>query len=206
MRPPPRPEARTWALTALVALASAGCASLPRGHVSVQPFRSDGCSLFPDGSFAEPGKWCDCCLRHDVAYWRGGSAVDRLAADRALRDCVRERTGDPVLAEAMFLGARAGGASVFPTWYRWGYGWPYGRGDRTLSAGEEAEADAELEAYRVRNPDLRCGPGGAPLSASPQRRHRAWPAGPGHAAREETPCVPQEEGPSVASRSSPSPW
>jgi hypothetical protein len=181
MRSRPSPAARSWALTALVAMELTGCASAQRGHVSVQPFQSDGCSLFPNGSSAEPGKWCDCCLRHDVAYWRGGSTADRLAADQTLRDCVRERTGDSVLAEAMYLGVRAGGTSVFPTGYRWGYGWPYGRGDRTLSAGEEAEADAELEAYRARNPDLRCGPGGVPLSASTQRAGRTWPAEPGHA-------------------------
>jgi hypothetical protein len=27
----------------------------------------------------------------------------------------------------MYAGVRAaGGSGVFPTWYRWGYGWPYG--------------------------------------------------------------------------------
>ena len=33
-------------------------------------FRSDGCSLFPDGRPEDPDLWCDCYLRPDLAYWQ----------------------------------------------------------------------------------------------------------------------------------------
>ncbi len=86
-------------------------------------FMSDGCSLFPDGDFKERAKWCDCCLAHDISYWRGGTKDDRKRADEKLRDCVFERTGNKALAKLMYDGVRAGGHPAFPTWYRWGYGW-----------------------------------------------------------------------------------
>jgi hypothetical protein len=140
----------------LASLALAGCATARPGHATLAPFRTDGCSLFPDGSIENPDQWCDCCLRHDLAYWQGGAAGDRLAADRDLRECVRERTGDPGLAGMVFAGVRAGGAAVFPTWFRWGYGWPYGRGNQPLTPDERAQADELRLAYLRRNPDLRC--------------------------------------------------
>lgn len=160
----PPARARTALAALAVAVALGGCAAAPRGRASLAPFHSDGCSLFPDGTPGEPGRWCDCCLRHDVAYWRGGTSAERLAADLALRSCVREHTNNAALAEAMYLGVRAGGASVFPTWYRWGYGWPYGRRDRPLSPAEQAAVDEELAAYRARNPELRCDDRGQPIA------------------------------------------
>ncbi|HBT84144.1 MAG TPA: hypothetical protein DEB35_12385, partial [Desulfuromonas sp.] len=84
-------------LTALV-LATAVPAVIA---AELAPFSSDGCSLFPDGTLAERTRWCDCCLTHDIAYWQGGSAAEREAADAALRACVREKTGDANLAETM---------------------------------------------------------------------------------------------------------
>ena len=95
---------------------------------NLRPFTSDGCSLFPDGTIKDRTKWCDCCLSHDMAYWQGGTAAERKKADEILRDCVFERTKDKGLAETMYLGVRAGGHPAFPAWYRWGYGWSYGRG------------------------------------------------------------------------------
>ena len=82
-------------------------------------FKSDGCSLFPDGSYYS------CCYVHDFAYWPGGAAEDRKDADRALRSCVREITGSGFLATIMYLGVRLGGGPGHDTTYRWGFGWPY---------------------------------------------------------------------------------
>lgn len=98
-----------------------GCARTVR----LKPFASDGCSLFPDGD-SRSGSWCACCVEHDFAYWKGGPDGERRAADSALGECILARTGDSTLARAVYLGTRAGGSSYFPTWYRWGYGWPYG--------------------------------------------------------------------------------
>ena len=38
----------------------------------IAPFTSDGCSSFPDGTPANQSLWLECCVRHDLAYWRGG--------------------------------------------------------------------------------------------------------------------------------------
>lgn len=119
-------------------------------------FSSDGCSLFPDGTPNDRSRWCDCCFDHDLAYWRGGSREERKAADRALRSCVMERTKNQALAETMYTGVRLGGSPVFPTWYRWGYGWKYGRGYRKLKAEESRQVDEKLASYTKNHPSGYC--------------------------------------------------
>ncbi|MEO6097760.1 MAG: hypothetical protein ABIW76_19745 [Fibrobacteria bacterium] len=97
------------------------CTRAPR----LEPFTSDGCSLFPDRDAERGEAWCECCVLHDLAYWKGGPDAERKSADSALGDCIYRRTGDSVLARFVYAGTRAGGSEYFPTWYRWGYGWPY---------------------------------------------------------------------------------
>lgn len=43
----------------------------------LRPFYSDGCSLSPDGypNATIDQKWVKCCVKHDVAYWIGGSNI-----------------------------------------------------------------------------------------------------------------------------------
>ena len=81
-------------------------------------FSSDGCSLWPNGT------WTECCLKHDYIYWCGGDTSIRVRADRELRDCVNEII--PLVGSVMYPGVRVGGASILPTSFRWGYGysWP----------------------------------------------------------------------------------
>jgi len=119
-------------------------------------FTSDGCSLFPDGTIDDRAKWCECCFAHDIAYWRGGTEQERKTADEALRDCVLEHTGDKAVSETMYLGIRAGGHPVFPTWYRWGYGWPYGRGYRPLTEEERTKVREKIDDYRKNHPAGYC--------------------------------------------------
>jgi hypothetical protein len=97
------------------------CAHRP----DLKAFQSDGCSLFPDRDLQRHENWCQCCVEHDFAYWKGGNNGERLAADRALENCILKNTGDTNLAKLVYAGVRAGGSPHFPTWYRWGYGWPY---------------------------------------------------------------------------------
>jgi hypothetical protein len=134
------------------------------GHASagglLRDFTSDGCSLFPDAGPGERSRWCDCCFLHDIAYWKGGNAEDRLQADEALRACVRERTGNAVLANVMFEGVRMGGHPVFPNWYRWGYGWDYGRGYAQLTEQELRATRDKLERYFKGHPLGYCAPHG----------------------------------------------
>jgi hypothetical protein len=156
--PLPRRSLQAPLFALLTALTLSSCVSICSPHTaSLAPFTSDGCSLFPDGTFEERGKWCDCCQAHDLAYWQGGSSEERNQADATLRDCVLARTGDQNLAETMYLGSQAGGHPAFPTWYRWGYGWPYGRGYKPLSGREKLQVKKKLSAYAQQHPAGYCG-------------------------------------------------
>ena len=84
-------------------------------------FVSDGCSMWPD---ERRGKdYRRCCIVHDMEYWVGGSQDDKFRADCRLAICVSRHAGYKV-AEAMFMGVRAGGTigDFFRTGWRWGYG------------------------------------------------------------------------------------
>lgn len=115
----------------------------------LKPFATDGCSVFPDRSLVTNEDWCDCCVAHDFAYWRGGTREERLKADRALKACIIKTTGNLPLAQLVYTGVRSGGAPNKYTSYRWAYGWPPGRGYRPLTAKEAAAADALLQQYRA---------------------------------------------------------
>ena len=122
-----------------LAAVSYGCSTTGfsgRESLDLKPFVTDGCSLFPDGTCREKTKWRECCVAHDGAYWQGGSREERRKADRQLERCVREKTGGKGLGRIMHGAVRVFGSPVFPTWYRWGYGWPYGRLYRPLNPDE----------------------------------------------------------------------
>lgn len=112
------------------------------------PFTSDGCSSFPNGTPANQSLWLDCCLRHDIAYWKGGTYEERLDADLALEQCVA-KAGEPEIAKLMLQGVRAGGNPFFLTPYRWGYGWPFGRGYQALTEEERGQVKAKLAALQL---------------------------------------------------------
>ncbi|WP_290610002.1 hypothetical protein [Arsukibacterium sp. UBA3155] len=104
----------------------------------IEPFTSDGCSLFPDGTREQNDLWLACCTAHDYAYWKGGTYQQRLAADNALQACVA-KVGEPEIARLMLAGVRVGGTPYLPTKFRWGFGWPYPRGYKALTAEEMAQ-------------------------------------------------------------------
>ena len=81
-------------------------------------FVSDGCSCWPDSN------WVECCVRHDLVYWKGGTREERLAADLILKECVSEKSR-PILGTLMYFGVRLGGVWWLPTPFRWGFGWEY---------------------------------------------------------------------------------
>ena len=122
----------------------------------INDFTSDGCSLFPNGTLEDRHQWCDCCFNHDIAYWRGGSEDERKEADLALQACALKRTGSKALADTMYYAVRFGGSSAFPTWYRWGYGWNYGKGNMLLTEKERKQADEKFDSYRKTHPEGYC--------------------------------------------------
>ncbi|WP_413698692.1 hypothetical protein ACLKMH_13870 [Psychromonas sp. KJ10-10] len=104
----------------------------------IKPFTSDGCSAFPDGTFAQKDLWLSCCTLHDYAYWQGGTYEQRLIADKALQHCV-ESVGEPAIATLMLAGVRVGGSPYIPTKFRWGYGWSYPRFYQALTESEKIQ-------------------------------------------------------------------
>lgn len=81
-------------------------------------FKTDGCSLWPDGNYR------DCCVEHDRAYFIGGGLKDRRKADNELFNCVRAkgRAYNKVVAPFIWFGVRIGGIGWLPTPFRWGFG------------------------------------------------------------------------------------
>lgn len=120
----------------LAGLSIASCS----GSGDIAPFTTDGCSAFPDGTSAQADLWQDCCARHDIAYWMGGSRAQRGQADSDLQACV-ESAGEPQIAALMLAGVTVGGTPYLPTDFRWGYGWPFTRGYQALTGDEQATLD-----------------------------------------------------------------
>lgn len=114
--------------------------------------------MFPDRSLWSATDWCGCCVAHDLAYWQGGTVEQRLAADEELRSCVLRASGNPLLADLMFNGVRAGGDPRVMTTYRWAYGWPFGRNYQPLTAAEQAAADVLRAQYLRAPPAQVCSP------------------------------------------------
>jgi len=53
------------------------------GIQPIRPFVTDGCSRYSDTEWN-----LSCCVEHDIAYWCGGDAEARLAADTEFGECV----------------------------------------------------------------------------------------------------------------------
>ena len=80
--------------------------TLPRWNASM----SDGCTLIGDES--NP-KYKACCLKHDEAYYYGGTEMDRQAADQQLYECLQQAGMSKVQAYIWWMGVRAGGGPVW---------------------------------------------------------------------------------------------
>lgn len=109
----------------------------------IRSFTSDGCSSFPNGTFQQQSLWLDCCVSHDLAYWKGGTEKERRQADQALQKCVAA-VGEPMIAQLMLAGVRVGGSPDLPTPFRWGYGWPMGRGYKAINPNEKQQIKKQL--------------------------------------------------------------
>lgn len=110
--------------------AAAACAAQRAGtQVPAHDFTTDGCSLWPDGT------WAACCVEHDAAYWCGGDADDRRDADIALYRCVSDCCSGN-MGRLMYLGVRVGGIPWQPFPWRWAYGFDGIRGYDDLRQGK----------------------------------------------------------------------
>jgi len=111
-------------------------------------FTTDGCSAFPDGTSEQRSLWAECCIRHDLAYWMGGTSDERKQADQELKVCVAQ-VGEPDIAKLMLAGVRVGGHPYWPTPFRWGYGWPYPRSYGLLSESEKQQVKDRLKDFKL---------------------------------------------------------
>ena len=70
-------------------------------------WKANGCTGVPDISPAIKA----CCDAHDECYCKGGTDTDRLACDKAFRDCIRKESA--IIADIYYLGVRAFGSFFF---------------------------------------------------------------------------------------------
>lgn len=103
---------------------------------SLQPFETDYCTLFPDGTPKKPALWKHCCFEHDLRYWFGGSFDDRDVADVFLKECVQDVAGS-FWANLMYDGVRKGHSSPIQNRLHWGWGWTPVRDDAPLTSSEK---------------------------------------------------------------------
>lgn len=123
-----------------------GCSSIPDNRLDIKqfsmlplkeqlnPFKSDGCSGWPEGTRKNSNLWLHCCFDHDIAYWLGGSRAAREKADLQFSSCVKKTNN--LAATIMYIGVRNLGGPKMDTPYKWGYGWSYERGYLTLNRRE----------------------------------------------------------------------
>ena len=102
----------------------------------ITPFKTDGCSYFPDGTLKNNNAWLNCCIEHDKAYWKGGTKQEKKIADEILKQCVSNQ-GYPNIAKLMFIGVDIGGDAKYNTSYKWGYGWKINHYYEPLSKEEQ---------------------------------------------------------------------
>lgn len=107
----------------------------------LKPFKSEACSLSPSSISGTKVSWASCCVRHDLAYWLGGTEQDRLTADEALKSCIGQKA-NAALAKIYFSGVRIGGPFGSGAAFRWGYGWNYIRPYSPLTDYELSQAQA----------------------------------------------------------------
>lgn len=107
--------------------------------LGLNPFATDGCTKYKDGTPDNPNLWLHCCVQHDATYWLGGTEEERKTSDLALQKCVAE-TGETGTAKIMYLGTRAGGGPLGQNTYRWGFGWNRVRDYKVLTQREKQMA------------------------------------------------------------------
>ncbi len=107
--------------------------------LELNPFATDGCTKYKDGTKENPTLWQHCCIDHDASYWLGGTEAERLNVDQDFFACIKA-TGDSSPARLMYLGTRAGGGPLGQNTYRWGFGWNRVRDYKTLTTEEKKMA------------------------------------------------------------------
>ena len=142
-----RPVAKAIPVVMLTSI-FCSCQTVPREY-PLKAFTTDGCTGGPEGTRSDPDAWLGACLEHDYRYWQVGTLKQRREADIVLREQIRD-SGHPVVANLAFLSVRFGGSAVWPTPWRWGYGWEgYPRFPRPLTQAEKKKVTAEIRPHQL---------------------------------------------------------
>ena len=118
---------------------------------NLKPFVTDYCTLYVEGTRAQPNLWRHCCIEHDLYFWSGGSLEEKKLADLGLKSCVA-KTGATTQAVLIYAAVVIGGHSpVHIKDKAWGNAW--GERTRYLSLTESEIAQA-IDHIDANYPDL----------------------------------------------------
>jgi hypothetical protein len=106
----------------------------------LRPFTSDGCSVSPDGIplTSQSEAWSECCIKHDISYWVGGSKQKKTQADARLQKCIANK-GFPKIGKIFKSFVRQFGVPNSTQTFRWGYGWNSKRPYAALTEKDELQ-------------------------------------------------------------------
>lgn len=113
----------------------------------ILPFRSDGCTMSPDEVPSKGYDFLECCVKHDFAYWQGGTFEQKSEADLVFKACISERS-TPEIGDIYYGAVRIGGGPQFDTSFRWGYGWISRRSYDPLNHAEKKSVEEETKKIR----------------------------------------------------------
>ena len=65
------------------------------------------------------------CLKHDYAYWKGGTFTMKRNADNDLYNHIVSLGHSKIYAYIVWFAIAIGGLPFIPAPWRWGYGYPY---------------------------------------------------------------------------------
>jgi hypothetical protein len=110
----------------------------------LNPFITDYCTMFVNGTREKPTLWKHCCLDHDMNYWYGGSENNMDTADLRLRSCVTKVAGEN-WGNLIYKGVRLGHMSPIKNPRKWNWGWVSPRPEVELTPLEKKYVIEELK-------------------------------------------------------------
>ena len=118
----------------------------------LKPFATDYCTLYVEGTRAQPNLWRHCCVEHDLYFWAGGNLEDKKATDQRLKSCVK-KTGAATQAVLIYTAVVIGGHSpVHIKAKQWGNTWGERQRYLTLTEDETSNAINYLETHHLELP------------------------------------------------------
>lgn len=89
----------------------------------ISDFKTDGCSMVPNGHIFQSKIWLHCCYIHDIWYWAGGNQKWKEQSDLELSQCVEQSSGIKGIGKVFYQGVNHGGKPSAMPW-SWKYGYP----------------------------------------------------------------------------------